>query len=92
MDPTTISNNFSSVTDLRIERAKRHSLINIITITICAIIAGCDDFQSIAQYGDSKKSWFARFLDLPYGIQSRDTFNDVLNRLNPHEFSHAFTQ
>jgi predicted transposase YbfD/YdcC len=74
------------------ERAKRHPLINILTISICAIIAGCNDFQAISEYGKSKKSWFAQFLDLEYGIPSRDTFNDVLNRLNPQEFAHAFTQ
>ena len=89
---TTISKAFGSLTDPRIERTKRHPLINILTITICAIIAGCDDFQSISEYGQSKKSWFGKFLDLEYGIPCWDTFNDVLNRLDPHEFSQAFTQ
>jgi predicted transposase YbfD/YdcC len=92
MDPTIISKVFDSLTDPRVERTKRHPLINILTISICAIIAGCDDFQSISEYGKSKKSWFEKFLDLQHGIPSRDTFNDVLNRLNPHEFAEAFTQ
>ena len=92
MNPTTISKAFDSLTDPLIDRTKHHPLINILTISICAIIAGCDDFQSISEYGKSKKTWFARFLDLPYGIPCRDTFNDVLNRLNPAEFGRAFTQ
>ena len=92
MAPTTISKAFDSLTDPRINRTKRHPLINILTISICAIIAGCDDFQSISEYGKSKKIWFEEFLDLSHGIPCRDTFNDVLNRLNPHEFSKAFTQ
>jgi predicted transposase YbfD/YdcC len=92
MATTTISKAFDSLTDPRIARTKRHPLINILTISICAIIAGCDDFQSISEYGKSKKSWFGGFLDLKNGIPCRDTFNDVLNRLNPHEFSKAFTQ
>jgi hypothetical protein len=87
MTPTTISKAFGSLTDPRIDRTKRHPLINILTISICAIIAGCDDFQSISEFGKSKKIWFGEFLDLSHGIPSRDTFNDVLNRLNPHEFS-----
>ena len=73
-------------------RTKKHPLINILTISICAIIAGCDDFQSISEYGKSKKEWFEKFLDLKNGIPCRDTFNDVLNRINPHEFTDAFTQ
>ena len=55
MDPTTISKAFDSLTEPRIDRTKRHPLINILTISICAIIAGCDDFQSISEYGKSKK-------------------------------------
>ena len=89
---TTLSTAFGSLTDPRIERTKYHPLINILTISICAIIAGCNDFQAISEYGKSKKAWFAQFLDLSHGIPSRDTFNDVLNRLNPHQFSKAFTQ
>ena len=92
MDPTMISKAFDSLTDPRVDRTKLHPLINILTISICAIIAGCDDFQSISEYGKSKKSWFEKFLYLQHGIPSRDTFNDVLNRLNPHEFAEAFTQ
>lgn len=89
---TTISKVFHDLTDPRIDRALRHPLINILTISICAIISGCDDFNAIEEYGKSKQSWFAEFLDLPNGIPSHDTFNDVLNRLNPKEFSEAFTR
>ena len=74
------------------DRTNLHPLINILTISICAINAGCDDLQSISEYGKSKKSWFEQFLNLHNGIPCRDTFNDVLNRLNPNEFVKAFTQ
>jgi predicted transposase YbfD/YdcC len=92
MKDTTISQAFSQLTDPRMERSKRHPLVNIITISVCAIICGCDDFCSIEEYGKSKIEWFKQFLDLPNGIPSHDTFNDVLNRLKPSEFSEAFTQ
>lgn len=92
MSVTTISKAFEHLTDPRIDRTKRHPLINILSIAICAIIAGCDDFQSISEYGKSKKNWFASFLNLENGTPCRDTFNDVLNRLNPHDFADAFTQ
>ena len=89
---TSISKAFGSLTAPQINRTKRHQLINILTISICAIIAGCDDFQSISEYGKSKKLFFREFLDLKNGIPCRDTFNDVLNRLHTHEFIYAFTQ
>lgn len=92
MTPTTISKTFANLSDPRVDRTKYHPLINILTISICAIIAGCNDFASISEYGKSKREWFSQFLDLEHGIPSRDTFNDVLNRLNPEEFSQAFTR
>lgn len=92
MTETTISKAFGELTDPRINRNLRHPLINIITISICAIICGCDDFCSIEEYGNSKAEWFKGFLDLKHGVPSHDTFSDVLNRLKPKEFSQAFTQ
>lgn len=89
---TTISKAFGKITDPRINRTKRHSLTDILTVSICAIICGCDDFSSIEEYGKTKLAWFKEFLDLPHGIPSHDTFSDVLNRLNPKEFSDAFTE
>jgi predicted transposase YbfD/YdcC len=92
MTETTISKAFGELTDPRINRRLRHPLVNILTISICAIICGCDDFCAIEEYGQSKIDWFKGFLDLKHGIPSHDTFSDVLNRLKPKEFSQAFTQ
>ncbi|WDE07325.1 ISAs1 family transposase [Thalassomonas viridans] len=90
MTETTISQVFSDLTDPRVTRTQRHPLVNILTISICAIICGCDDFCAIEEYGKSKQDWFSEFLDLSHGIPSHDTFGDVLNRLNPKEFGEAF--
>jgi len=94
MKETSISKAFSHLTEPRNFAGVRHPLINIITIAICAIISGCDNFNDMEEYGHSKIKWFRRFLDLKHGIPSHDTFNDVLNlnRLNPNEFNTAFTQ
>ena len=91
MKETTISQTFGHLTDPRMNRTKRHSLVNILTISLCAIISGCDDFCTIEEYGKAKQTWFEEFLDMPHGIPSHDTFNDVLNRLNPNAFAQAFT-
>lgn len=91
MTETTISKAFGELTDPRINRNLRHPLVNILTISICAIICGCDNFCAIEEYGHSKIKWFENFLDLKHGIPSHDTFSDVLNRVKPKEFSQAFT-
>ena len=87
---TSIEAKFGSITDPRIERNKRHLLIDILTITICASICGADKWEDVESFGKAKESWFRNFLLLPNGIPSHDTFNRVFNRLDPEEFQQAF--
>lgn len=92
MEETTINRVFGKLEDPRCAARAKHPLLNIITISICAIISGSDNFELISEYGKAKQDWFGEFLDLTYGIPSADTFNDVLNRLNPLEFGKAFSE
>ena len=69
-----IQKHFASLTDPR-RRKVTHPLINIVTIALCAVIAGADDFVTIAAWGRQKRAWLARFLDLSSGIPSHDRFN-----------------
>ena len=74
---------FATLEDPRIERSKRHKLLDIITIAICAIICGADSWVHIEMFGRSKEEWFQTFLELPGGIPSHDTFGEVFSRLDP---------
>lgn len=83
---TSILEHFSSLSDPRILLKTRHKLIDILVITICAVIAGADDWVEIADYGRAKEDWFRTFLELPGGIPSHDTFGRVISRIAPEEF------
>jgi hypothetical protein len=52
-------------------------LLDIIGITICAVICGADSWVEIENYGNAKQEWLSRFLALPNGIGSHDTFARV---------------
>ncbi len=86
----TIADNFKALKDPRIERSKRHKLIDIITITICAVICNADGWTDIEMFGKSKYKWFKKFLELPNGIPSPDTFSRVFSLLNPEELQQCF--
>ena len=86
----TIADHFSELEDPRIERTKRHKLIDIITITICAVISNADGWTEIERYGKSKYKWLKKFLELPNGIPSHDTFARVFARLNPEQLQQCF--
>jgi predicted transposase YbfD/YdcC len=73
-------------------RAPRHLLIDILVISICAVICGANDWQQIVTFGRQRRAWLERFLHLPNGIPCHDTFERVFERLNPRAFAAAFTR
>ena len=80
-----IKNHFASLTDPR-RRKVTYPIINIVAIALCAVIAGADDFVTIAAWGRQKRAWLARFLDMTSGIPSHDRFNAVFKAIKPNEF------
>jgi predicted transposase YbfD/YdcC len=80
-----IQKHFASLTDPR-RRKVTYPLVNIVTIALCAVIAGADDFVTIAAWGRQKRAWLARFLDLSSGIPSHDRFNAVFKAIKPAAF------
>ena len=86
----SIMDYFGTLEDPRIDRCKRHQLLDIIAIAICAVICGADSWVYIELFGKSKLEWFQTFLELPHGIPSHDTFGDVCSRLDPEQFQQCF--
>ena len=81
-----ISVHFAKLTDPRVERTKRHSLLDMVFIALCATICGTEGWADVERFGKSKRDWFARFLSLQNGIPSHDTFGRVFARLDTQEF------
>src|SRR6266496_213731 len=87
---TSISEHFATLTDPRVERSKAHLLVEIVTIALCGVICGADDWVAVETFGRAKADWLGTFLALPGGIPSHDTFGRVFARLNPEEFRRCF--
>ena len=85
----SISSHFKNVDDPR-KYNVRHNLIDIITIAICALICGAQNWVDVEQYGKSKYEWLKQFLQLPGNIPSHDTFGRVFSMLDPKQFTDAF--
>lgn len=81
---------FRAVEDPRIERTKRHLLIDIIIITLLAVICGANGWVGVATFGKAKYGWLKTFLELPNGIPSHDTFGKVFARLDPEQLQQCF--
>ena len=80
----------AGVGDPRAVPKVEHRLIDVLAIAVCAVLAGAESFEDIALYGRSKRAWLSRFLELPGGIPSHDTFRRVLMLIDPEAFERGF--
>jgi predicted transposase YbfD/YdcC len=78
---------FRPLKDPRVVGRSRHLLFDIIVLAICGVIANCDDWPDIALFARKREAWFRRFLQLPYGVPSHDTFERVFAALDPRAFA-----
>ncbi len=85
-----IQAHFGNIADPRRAYLNDHPLINILTIALCAVIAGAEGWTDIEMFGQQKKGWLSRFLDLENGIPSHDTFGRVFARIDPEQFRQSF--
>ena len=85
----TLVESFENLSDPRTSGVD-HKLIDIVIIAILATLCGANGFNEFEAFGKSKKSWFLKYLELPFGIPSHDTFNRVISALDPEEFHKCF--
>jgi predicted transposase YbfD/YdcC len=81
---------FLPLRDPRRHHRRKHLLIDIVVIALCAVISGADDWQQVVAFGRRRRDWLTTFLRLPNGIPSHDTFERVFDRLDPAAFGTCF--
>ena len=89
MSPSFIKH-FSKLKDPRIERSKQHELMDILVLTIAAMLSGANGWEAIAEFGNSKIDWLRQFAPFKNGIPSHDCIAYVISRLSPKQFQECF--
>ena len=86
----SIVKHFESLPDPRHARNRRHLLADIIVISVCGVIVGCEGPTTIVRWAKAKQDWLEQLLTLPNGIPSRDCVRRVLSALKPEAFQQCF--
>ena len=93
MNPNSVESlgkHFARLEDPHTDRGKRHQLLDIIAMTICAVIGGAEGWCDVELFVKSKYDWFKRFLAMPNGVPSHDTFGRVFAAIDPKQFQNGF--
>ena len=95
MSPTqhpsgSLLTHFETLEDPRTAYLVEHPLLDIVALTICAVICGAETWEGIEAYGHSKSDWLKTFLGLPNGIPSHDTIARVFALLEPTQLQACF--
>ena len=70
----------------------RHPLVDVLVVGFCGVLCGCDDFVELETFGRKKEDFFRRFLQLPEGIPSHDTFRRVFQAVCPEALQRCLIQ
>jgi predicted transposase YbfD/YdcC len=81
---------FSVIRDFRQQGKVLHKLFDILFIAVAAGIAGADDWNIVVTFANKREKWFRKYLELPNGIPSKDTFRRVFCMIDPKQFEKSF--
>ncbi len=83
---------FEELPEPRVERTRKHPLINVLAIALLGMICVGEGWDDMHEFGEAKKEWLSSFLDLKNGIPCADTFRRVLSALDPVAFNVSFIE
>src|SRR6478735_576442 len=83
---------FEALPDPRVVGRTWHRLLDILFLTLCAVIGGMDDWEAIEEWGNARLEWLRQFVALDNGIPSHDTLARVFAALDSAQFEKCFVR
>lgn len=87
----TIEEIFSQVPDWRVDRCKVHRLVDILFLSLSAMISGAEAFTEIEEFGRERLAWLSKYVELAHGIPSHDTIRRIFMEMDPSAFHQCFS-
>lgn len=83
-----IKKNANAVQDYRHPSYIRHPLGDIIMIVFFAVLGNANEWCEIEVFAKKKEAWLRKYLELPYGIPTDDTYRIVMGNIDTEHFFH----
>ena len=83
---------FGEISDPRKWNPIQYDLVEVLVISILAIMCGAEYFTEMELFGREREKWLRTFLKLEHGIPSHDTFCDVYSAIEPETITQSFAQ
>lgn len=81
---------FGDIPDPRVAGRSKHNLVEMLVVTVCALVCGIDEFTGVEAWANERIDWLRKFLKLEHEIPSHDTFCRLFGLLNKHEVEKSF--
>ena len=81
---------FASLEDPRIDRKKLYPLMEIVFLSVCAVLSGFEEWDEVVDFGEEKLDWLRKYLPYEHGIPSHDTMNRVISLVDDRAFEQCF--
>jgi predicted transposase YbfD/YdcC len=81
---------FGGMRDPRVVGRTAHELTDILFLTLCAVLCGMNDWESIEEWGKEREDWLRQFVEVKNGIPSHDTISRVFAALDSVTFQACF--
>ena len=88
--PEGLIEHFSKLEDPRVDRNKKHELIDVIVLCVCAVLSGAEGWCDIEEFGRTKLGWLRRYVPLANGIPVDDTIARIISALSVSGFQECF--
>lgn len=82
---------FATIEDPREPWRVAHPLPEVLLLSVCATIADCDDYETIAAWGETHLAFLRRFLPYHHGVPGARWLTILMNRIDPALFSACFS-
>lgn len=90
MTDSLFAEHFSTIEDPRQQVKVTYKLFDVLFLTVSAVVAGCDGWEQIEDFGRARLSWLRNLGFCQEGIPVHDTIARLIARIDPAQLQSSF--